>query len=233
MSEKQQAQKLIDQAKSENRKILTEYESKEVLRSYGIKTTVEQPAYSADEAASVAEKIGFPVVLKVYSPDITHKSDVGGVKVNLKNTDEVKKAYNEIIASAKQHKPDAKNVGALVENMVTPGQEVIIGATKDAQFGPMVMFGLGGIFVEVLKDVVFRLPPISKKEALAMMSEIKGAPILKGVRGAKPADVEAVAEIIEKVSKIVMDLPEIAELDMNPVFAYEKGATVVDARILL
>ena len=233
MSEKLKAQKVFDKAKGEGRKILTEFESKDVLRAYNIPTTVEQPAMSADEAASAATKIGFPVVLKVYSAEITHKSDVGGVKVNLKDANEVKKAFNEIIGSVKQHKPDAKNVGVLVENMVPVGQEVIIGATKDPQFGPMIMFGLGGIFVEVLKDVTFRLPPVSKSDALGMMAEIKGAPILKGVRGAKPADVDSVAEIVVKVGKMVMDFPDIAELDMNPVFAYEHGAVVVDARILL
>jgi len=233
MSEKMNAQKVFDKAKGEGRKILTEYESKDVLRAYNIPTTVEKPAFSADEAAAVAGKIGFPVVLKVYAAEITHKSDVGGVKVNLKNAEDVKKAFNDIIASVKQHKPDAKNVGVLVENMVLPGQEVIIGATKDPQFGPMIMFGLGGIFVEVLKDVVFRLPPVSKAEAVDMMGEIKGAPILKGVRGAKPADVDAVAGVVEKVGMMVMDFPEISELDMNPVFAYEHGAIVVDARILL
>jgi len=233
MSEKLNAQKVFDKAKGEGRKILTEYESKDVLRAYSIPTTVEMPAMSADEAATAAAKIGFPVVLKVYAAEISHKSDVGGVKVNLKSADEVKKAFDEIMSSVKQHKPDAKNVGVLVENMVAPGQEIIIGATKDPQFGPMVMFGLGGIFVEVLKDVTFRLPPISKADAVNMMSEIKGAPILKGVRGAKPVDEDAVAGILVKASKLVQDFPEIAELDMNPVFAYDRGAVVVDARILL
>jgi len=233
MSEKLNAQVVFDKAKGEGRKILTEYESKDVLRAYGVPTTVEKPAFSADEAAAVAVKIGFPVVLKVYAAEISHKSDVGGVKVNLKSADEVKKAFNEVMSSVKMHRPDAKNVGVLVENMVASGMEVIIGATKDPQFGSMVMFGLGGIFVEVLKDVTFRLPPISKSEALGMMSEIKGAPILRGVRGAKPVDAEAVAAVIEKASRLVQDFPEIAELDMNPVFAYEHGAVVVDARILL
>ena len=233
MSEKMKAHEVFKIVKAEGRKILTEYESKKILQVYGVPVTVAELATSADEAAAVASKVGFPVVLKIHSPDITHKSDVGGVKVNLKNSGEVKKAFNEIITNVKQHKPDAKINGVLVQNMAPSGREIIVGVTKDRQFGTLVMFGLGGIFVEVLKDVSFRLPPISKKEAMNMMGEIKGYPILKGIRGTEPADLDAVADVIEKTSKMVMDLPEISELDMNPIFVYNKGLMVVDARIVM
>jgi len=233
LSEKMKAHEVFKIVKAEGRKILTEYESKKILQVYGVPVTVAELATSADEAAAVASKVGFPVVLKIHSPDITHKSDVGGVKVNLKNSGEVKKAFNEIITNVKQHKPDAKINGVLVQNMAPSGREIIVGVTKDRQFGTLVMFGLGGIFVEVLKDVSFRLPPISKKEAMNMMGEIKGYPILKGIRGTEPADLDAVADVIEKTSKMVMDLPEISELDMNPIFVYNKGLMVVDARIVM
>ena len=233
MSEKVKAQEAFKVAKAEGRKILTEYESKKILRTYGIPVTMAEIATNADEAGAAASKVGFPVVLKIHSPDITHKSDVGGVKVNLKSSGEVKKAFNEIITNVKQHKPDAKINGVLVQNMAPSGREIIVGVTKDRQFGSLVMFGLGGIFVEVLKDVSFRLPPISKKEAMNMMAEIKGYPILKGVRGTEPADLDAVADVIAKTSRMVMDLPEISELDMNPIFVYNKGLMVVDARIVM
>jgi acetyl-CoA synthetase (ADP-forming) len=233
MSEKTKAQEAFKIAKAEGRKILTEYESKKILQAYGIPVTVAEIAANIDEAGAMASKVGFPVVLKIHSPDITHKSDVGGVKVNLKNSDDVRKAFNEIITSAKKHKPDAKIEGVLVQNMAPSGREIIVGVTKDRQFGPLVMFGLGGIFVEVLKDVSFRLPPISKNEAMKMMAEIKGYPILKGVRGSEPADLDSVADIIAKTSKMVMEIPEISELDMNPIFVYNKGLMVVDARIVM
>jgi acyl-CoA synthetase (NDP forming) len=233
VSEKVKAQEAFGKAKAEGRKVLSEYESKKILHGYGIPVTMAEIARNADEAGALASKVGFPVVLKIHSPDITHKSDVGGVKVNLKNASDVKNAFNEIVANVKKHKPDAKINGVLVQNMAPSGREIIVGVTKDRQFGPLVMFGLGGIFVEVLKDVSFRLPPINKKEALTMMGEIKGYPILKGVRGNEPADLDAVADVIAKTSKMVMDLPEISELDMNPIFVYSKGLMVVDARIVM
>jgi len=233
MSAKLKSQEIFEKVKKEGRKILTEYESKEVLRAYNIPTTKEMLATSAEEAAKIASEIGFPVVLKVCSSDITHKTDAGGVELNLKSEAEVKKAFDEVITRVRQWKPNAKIDGLLVQNMVPLGREVIIGMTTDPQFGPMVMFGLGGIFVEVLKDVSFRLPPISKKEAISMMQEIKGYPILEGTRGIKPADIDSLAWVIEKTSRMAMELPEIKELDMNPIFVYEKGLVVVDARIVM
>ncbi len=227
------AQEVLEIAKNDGRAILTEYESKEILRAYSIPTTMDRLATSAENAATIASKIGFPVVLKIHSHDITHKTEVRGVKLDLKDEEEVKKAFNEVINKVKQNKPEAKIKGLLVQNLAPPGREVIIGVNRDPQFGPIIVFGLGGIFVEVLKDVSFRLPPISKKEAISMMKEIKGYPILEGIRGAPSVDIISVADVMEKTSKMVMDLPEIMELDMNPIILYEKGLTVVDARVII
>jgi len=173
------------------------------------------------------------VVLKIVSPDVIHKFDVGGVILNLKRSKEVKDAYNRILANVKKYKPDAKIVGVLVQEMAPPSTEVIVGATKDPQFGPALMFGFGGIFVEVLKDVAFRIAPITKLEAQEMITEVKAYPILRGYRGQPPADVNAIVEILLNTSKLVMDHPEIKELDLNPILVYEKGAITVDARIIL
>lgn len=233
MSEKVKVQEIFEKVKGEGREILTEFESKVVLRAYGIPTTVEELAASADEAAKIASKIGFPVVLKIHSPNVTHKTDAGGVKVDLKEAQAVEQAFNEIIKNVKKHKPSAVIEGTIVQNMAAQGREIIVGVTKDPQFGPMIMFGLGGIFVEVLRDVSFRLPPVDKKEATSMVAEIKGYPILKGARGTKPADIDSIIDVIEKTSKMVMDLPEVKELDMNPIFVYENGLIVVDARIVI
>jgi 4-hydroxybutyryl-CoA synthetase (ADP-forming) len=190
-------------------------------------------AKSEDEAVKAAEEIGYPVVLKIVSPNIIHKSDAGGVKVNLNNEQEVRDAYNTIIKNAKNYDPNAEIVGILVEEMVKNGKEIIIGANKDPKFGPTIMFGLGGIYVEVLKDVTFRLAPVGKHEAMKMINSIKMKKLLEGVRGEKPSDKEAIAECIQRLSQLMLDFPEIAEIDMNPVMVLEegKGCRVVDVRI--
>jgi len=173
------------------------------------------------------------VVIKIVSPDIIHKFDVGGVVLNLKSSEEVKEACNRMLMNVKKHKPDAKIVGILVQEMIPPSTEIIVGATKDPQFGPALMFGLGGIFVEVLKDVSFRIAPITRSDAKEMITEVKGYPVLKGYRGQPPADINAIVEILLNTSRLVMDYPEIKELDLNPILVYEKGAKTVDARIIL
>lgn len=180
-----------------------------------------------------AKNIGYPLVLKIVSPDIIHKSDAGAVKVNLRDEREVREAYNTIISNVKRYNPNARITGILVEEMVKNGKEVIIGAKKDPKFGPIVMFGLGGIYVEVLKDVTFRLAPIGNKEARRMINEIKMSKLLDGVRGEKPSDKIKLAECIERLSQLVNDFPEISEIDMNPVMVLEegKGCKVVDVRI--
>jgi len=221
------------QAKKEGRKYLLEPEAKALCQEYGIPVTKFKVATSVEEAVKFAEGIGYPVVLKIVSPEVIHKFDVGGVVLNLKNASEVKDAYDRIIKSVKKHKPEAKITGILVQEMAPASTEVIVGATKDPQFGPALMFGLGGIFVEVLKDVTFRIAPITEDDAKEMITEVKAYPILKGFRGQPPADIDAIANILLSTSKLVMEHPEIKELDLNPIIVYEKGAKTVDARVIL
>jgi len=221
------------QARKENRNYLLEPEAKTVCIEYGIPVTRFKVAHTQDEAAKFADQIGYPVVLKIVSPDVLHKFDVGGVMLDIKNSKEVKNGYNKILKNVKDHKPDAKIVGVLVQEMAPSATEVIVGATKDPQFGPALMFGLGGIFVEILKDVTFRIAPITESDAKEMITEVKGYPILKGYRGQPPADVDAIVKILLNTSRLVMDHMEIKELDLNPIMVYEKGAKTVDARIIL
>jgi len=224
---------ILGKARKEKRTLLTEIESKEWLKAAKIPVVETKLATSKTEAMELAKKMGFPVVMKIVSPDVVHKSDAGGVKLNIQNATQAGKAYSEILASIKKHYPKAKIVGITVQKMAKQGIEVIIGMTKDAQFGPVIMFGLGGILVEVLKDVSFRIVPMTKRDAAEMITEIKGFPILKGYRGQDPADVPYLEELIVKVSDFVDKNPEIKELDLNPVFAYKSGALAVDARIIL
>jgi acetyl-CoA synthetase (ADP-forming) len=225
--------KIIADARKEGRKALLEPEAKTICTEYGIAVTEFKVAKSEKEAVALAEKAGFPVVLKIISPDIIHKSDAGGVVVNLRTKDEVKAAYNRILENAKKYKSDAKIVGILVEEMAKQASEVIIGAVKDPTFGPTLMFGLGGIFVELLKDVTFRVAPISEQEAAEMIVEVKAFPLLNGYRNTPAVDVKALVNLLVNVSKLVMEHPEIKELDLNPVMAYPEGAKTVDARIIL
>jgi acyl-CoA synthetase (NDP forming) len=224
---------IIDKAKNEGRTILSEVEAKEILEDAGISTARSRLATSKKEAVALAQELGFPVVLKVVSPQITHKSDVGGVKLNLNSQKEVRAAFDEIMASARQAVRDATIEGVSVQQMARPGVEVIIGMTKDPQFGPVLMFGLGGVLVEVLKDVAFRIVPLTPRDARQMIREIKGFPILEGFRGQEPADLEALEGILLRLSSFVEEHPEIEEMDLNPIFAYGDGAVAVDARIVV
>ncbi|UCE15287.1 MAG: acetate--CoA ligase family protein [Candidatus Bathyarchaeota archaeon] len=225
--------RVFEEARKERRKHLLEPEAKAVCTEYGIPVTKFQVAENTEEAVRFAEETGYPVVLKIVSPDIIHKFDVDGVILNLKSSEEVKDAYKRILVNVKKHKPDAKIVGILVQEMIPPSTEVIVGATEDPQFGPALMFGLGGIFVEVLKDVSFRIAPITRSDAEEMITEVKGYPILRGYRGQPPADINAIVEILLNTSRLVIDHPEIKELDLNPILVYENGAKTVDARIIL
>ena len=225
--------KIIAAAKKEGRTALTEFESKAILNEAGIKTTDIVLAKTKKKAVSSAKEFGFPVVLKIVSPDILHKTDIGGVKLNLNSEDDVDKAYDEIICAAKKHNPKAKIDGVSVQPMARQGIEVIIGMSKDQQFGPVLMFGLGGILVEVLKDVSFRIVPLTKRDAREMIKEIKGYPILQGYRGQEPADIKTLEDLLLKVSEFVEKRPEIKELDINPLFAYKDSALAIDARIIL
>jgi len=224
---------IFSRARKEGRKFLLEPEAKAVCMEYGIPVTKFKLAKSEVEAVKFADEIGYPIVLKIVSPDIIHKSDVGGVIINLKDARDVRDAYKQILKKVRKHKTDAKIVGILVQEMASSSTEVIVGATKDPQFGPAIMFGLGGIFVEILKDVTFRIAPVTEDEAREMITDVKAYPLLKGYRNMPQADIEAIVEILLNTSRLVMEHQEIKELDLNPIMVYEKGAKTVDARIIL
>ncbi|PWB50363.1 MAG: acetyl-CoA synthetase [Candidatus Methanoperedenaceae archaeon] len=212
-------------------KILTEPEVKKLLMKYGIPVTRESIANSPVEAYAIASQIGTPVAMKISSPDISHKSDVGGVVLNV-GAHEARTTYDRIISQIKKAAPLARIEGILVQQMAPQGHELIIGLKKDAQFGHALMFGIGGIFVEVYKDVSFRVVPIEKTEALDMISQIRGYPILKGIRGRKPANIEAIANVLVSVSQMA-EKENIIELDINPLIVNETGAIAVDARAMI
>jgi acyl-CoA synthetase (NDP forming) len=222
-----------DKRMAESQNLLTEVESKELLMKAGIPVVEAKLAGSKKEAIAISREMGFPVALKISSTDVVHKSDSGGVKLGLANATQVGKAYSQIVSSIKQAYPEARIDGVSVQTMAPPGVEVIVGMSKDAQFGPVIMFGLGGILVEVLKDVSFRIVPLTERDAREMIKEIKGYPVLQGYRGQKPASIPALEQLIVKVSQFVEKNPQIKELDLNPIFAYPDKAVAVDARIIL
>ena len=222
------SKEIIDQAKAVGRTYLMEHESKAILESLGIITSKSIVARTEDEAVEIFRSLVSPVALKVLSPDVVHKSDAGGVKLNLKDADEVRAAFRDIVRAF----PDKKVEGISVQNMARPGVEAIVGVTNDATFGPMLMFGLGGVFVEVLKDVSFRSIPINESDAQDMIEEIKGYALLKGYRG-HSVDIRALKDLLMRISNYVMKNPEISQMDLNPVFLYPEGYMAVDARIIL
>jgi len=224
---------LLEKAKRENKFHLTETEAKEILKAYGFNVPKMQLARTKEEAVMIAETIGFPVVLKIVSPDISHKTDVGGVILNLNTPKAVKEAFREIMLRVKQRQPNALIYGISVQEMVQGAKEAIIGFTHDPQFGPLLMFGLGGIYVEVLKDVTFRIAPIDKRETLEMLREVKAYPLLRGMRGEPPADISALVNGILSLSQLALDFPEILEAEINPflVKPANQGGIAVDARI--
>ena len=224
---------IVERARREGRNMLTEIEAKELLKQAGVSVVDTKLATSREEAMSISQQFGFPVVLKIASPDVVHKSDAGGVKLGLKTSRQVGKAYDDIVKAIKKQYPEARIQGVSVQKMARPGVEVIIGMSKDAQFGPVLMFGLGGILVEVLKDVSFRIVPLVPRDAKEMIREIKGYPLLEGYRGQEPVDVANLEKVILKVSDFVEKNPEVKELDLNPIFAYRDGAIAVDARVIL
>src|SRR5271170_4187314 len=226
--DKNAVRKILDQAKAAARAALTAPEARGVCEAYGISIPKEGVATSADAAAKLASSIGFPVVMKIVSPQILHKTEAGGVIVGVKSAEAAKDAYATILANAKKYDAKAVIDGVQVQQMLAGGQEVIIGAVTDPAFGKLVAFGLGGVLVEVLKDITFRLAPATRDEALSMLDGIAAAEILRGVRGADPVNRAALADMIGKVSQLVADFPEISELDLNPVFATKDGATAAD-----
>ncbi len=212
--------------------VLLEPEAISLLRDYGIPYPDHGVARSAEEAVDIAARLGYPVVLKIVSPDATHKSDVGGVIVGLDNDSSVADAYGQIVATVREHTPDANIQGVLVSRQADAGLEVIVGALDDAMFGPTVMFGMGGILAEVLKDVTFRVVPLERRDAQEMIREIRGWPLLEGVRGHPGYDVESLIEVLLAVSRMVAERPEIEELDLNPVRLFEQGLMALDVRVV-
>jgi len=226
---------LFDRVRAEGRVSIGEAEAREVLKAYGFPIPRSRLAKTPEEAIEIAEEIGYPVVLKIASPDILHKTDVGGVKLNLRSPDDVRDAYDLIVYRAGRYVPGAQIWGCLVQQMVSGGREVLVGMSRDPQFGPLVAFGLGGIYVEALKDVAFRIAPFGRQEAEEMMREIRSYPLLEGVRGEPPADHEAMVDALLRVSQLVTDFPEIVELDINPLMVFDEGdgAMAIDMRLVL
>jgi len=224
---------LISKALSEGRSVLLEPEAKELCSSYGIPTPRFKVASSPAEAVEAAKSIGLPVVVKIVSKDILHKSDVGCVELNVNTYQGVEEAYRRVVENALRHNPNAEVRGVLVEEMLPRGVEVAVGSIRDLEFGPAVMFGLGGVFIEVLRDVTFRVAPVSEEEAEEMIAEVKGFKVLTGYRGAEPVDLKCIAKIIAKVSEMVLENEEISQLDLNPIMAWSSGAKVADARVIL
>jgi len=229
--DKGRAAKVIYRALNEGKRALSPIEAAEVAFAYGIPVPEKPLATSEDEAVKIAEKIGYPVVLEVESPQIIHKTDVGGIKVNIKNSDGVRRAYKEILSNVNKLAPEAVIKGIIVRRMIPQGKEVIVGMHRDPIFGPVVMFGAGGILVELMRDVSFRVAPISVEEAYEMMEETKIYKLLKGFRGEPESDIESVVDVILRVSKLALDFPEISDMDINPLFVYEKGSGCVGVDI--
>jgi 4-hydroxybutyryl-CoA synthetase (ADP-forming) len=226
---------IFENVRKNGRSNLLEEEGYEVLEAYGFPTPKSILCTTEQECMDAAKQISYPLVMKIVSPDIIHKSDAGGVKVGIKTDDELRNSFRTITENALKYKSDAKIKGVLVQEMVKSAKETILGASQDPTFGPVIMFGLGGIYVEVLKDVVFRIVPIDEQEAINMVESIKTIKLLKGVRGEKSSDLKAISDSLQRLSQLVVDFPEIKEFDINPLLVLEegKGARVVDARIIL
>ncbi len=233
--DKSKVRQVFDEVRAQSRTTLLEEEGYKVLEAYGFSIPKKHLAQNEEECTRAVQEIGYPVVMKIASPEIIHKSDAGGVKIGLKNEDEVRQAFRTIISNAKKYKQDAKIDGILVQEMIKSGKETILGAKFDPILGPLIMFGLGGIYVEVLKDVVFRLAPLDEREATRMIESVKTINLLKGVRGEKPHDLGAIRESLQRLSQLITDFQEIEELDVNPLLVLEdgKGVRAIDIRISL
>lgn len=226
--------RIFEAARAKNQHILG-LEAFDILKAYGIPVIKTRFAKTAEEAVIAAEEIGYPLVMKVVSPQISHKSDIGGIKFSLQNAAEVKTAYQDMIEGIQKKLPDAYLEGVQLQPMLSGGKEVILGMVHDPTFGPMLMFGLGGIYIEILKDIQFAIVPVDEREAREMITGIKTYPLLAGVRGEKPSDINALVDIILRVSNLVFDFPEIEEFEINPMMVFEKGkgALAVDLRLIL
>ena len=233
--DQERVRRIFDQVRADGRQTIGDAEARDILEAYGIRIPASKLATSADEAVEIAEGIGYPLVMKIASPDILHKTDIGGVKLDLANATDVRDAFDLLVYRATRYMPDAEIWGCLVQEMVRGGKEVIVGMNCDPQFGPLMMFGLGGIYVEALKDVAFRIAPFSRQEAQEMIAEIRAYSLLKGVRGERPSDTEAIVDTLLRLSQLVTDFPEIMEMDINPLIVFEAGRGVVgvDMRLVL
>jgi len=233
--EKKPVEELFDRVRAEGRVSIGDAEAREVLQAYGFAVPEARIAKTSDEAVEIAEELGYPIVLKIASPDILHKTDVGGVKLNLQSPDDVRDAFDLIVYRAQRYMSDARIWGCLVQHMIPQGREILVGMSRDPQFGPLVAFGLGGIYVEALKDVAFRVAPFGREEAKEMIHEIRSYALLEGVRGEPPADEEAIVDALLRISQLVTDFSDIVELDINPLMVYEKGngAVALDMRLVV
>ncbi|RMF94918.1 MAG: acetyl-CoA synthetase [Candidatus Schekmanbacteria bacterium] len=232
MRGEEKAKRIFSGAREENRSYVLEYEVKEILKGYEIDVTKEVICKTTDEALQAASSIGYPLVLKIVSTEVVHKSDSGGVKVGIKNENELKDEFNKMLNRYNEKYSSKGLKGISVQEMVS-GEEVIIGVLNDKQFGHMMMVGMGGIFVEIFKDVAYRLAPIEEDEAMEMLKELKAYKLLTGYRGRKPANVEALCKTISKISKALDEIPEVKEMDLNPVFVNDQRAVVADGRIFI
>lgn len=224
---------IISRALSEGRNLLLEPEAKELCSQYGIPIPRSKVVTSVEEAIEAADEIGFPVVVKIVSKDIVHKSDVGCVIIGVNDPEGVKNAYRRVVENALKFNPKAEIKGVLIEEMIPRGVEVAVGGIRDLEFGPAVMFGLGGVFIEVMRDVTFRVAPISELDAEEMIREIRGFKVLQGYRGMEAVDIKSIVKIIVNASRLMIENEEISQLDLNPIIAQREGAKVADARIIL
>ena len=233
--DRDRVKRVFKRVRRDGRLSLGDAEAREIMEAYGLRVPRSILAKTMEEAVEAANSIGYPVVMKVASPDILHKSDIGGVRINVRDVDQLRDLFDLLIYRAQRFMPEAEIWGVLVQEMVARGKETIIGVNRDPQFGPLLMFGLGGIYVEVLKDVTFRIAPLSRQEATQMIDEIRAYHLLRGVRGEKPSDLDAIVDAILRVSQLVTDFPEIVEMDINPLTVHEagKGAVALDSRFVL
>jgi len=229
----EKAYEIVKSAIFMGRHLLLESEGMALMALIGIPVPTFQLATSIEDAQNIADVLGYPIVLKIISPDIIHKSDVGGVKLGIVDSNQISKKFKEIQESIKEKAPNARIFGIMVYKMVPSSTEVVVGAVRDRQFGPAIMFGLGGILIELLKDTSFRIAPITKDDALEMIQEIRGYPILVGYRDFPKLDVDAIADVIVKISELMMDIKEIDQIDLNPIMVYQSGLTAISARIML
>ena len=232
-SKNREAERIVENILASGRKIALPDEALAMVKLFGIDVPDYAFVKSAEEAVGVSKGIGFPLVMKIASQDVLHKSDVGGVVVNLKNVEEVKRNYNKVLDNMKRIVPDARIGGVLIQKQIPEATHLIVGGVCDDQFGPAIMFGLGGVFVELYKDVSFRIAPVTETGALEMIKEIKAYPVLSGYRGSNKLDIEQVTKIIVNISVLITNISTIKEIELNPLFAYEKSAKAVDARVIL